>query len=331
MLRFLYNLRVPTSHVGVRESHCYFKNDTSRKYVVKTLSRVVVPHVQSRTLLLLHGLNYLGVSDPRLLRLGRALALSGYKVLLPEVPELKSLVLNETTLRSLETLYKLVFSSEQLPLDVVLVSVSGGLGLLPLCHNNVERLRNVTTVGAYSDLSKTLSYAVRSYSVDNYGTYVFLYNYVDTVEKDCGRLKNYFYNAALHNTTNTQNTNYLKVLHKLSKKETQLCNKLEKNNPYLLSFAQEVLRVNSKLCTKLSPLNSISNLRCSGNFTLLHGKRDHVVHNSESHELYEKAKHNNSATLHVSSALSHGDTSNSLYSLLELPSLYSAVSKFSVP
>jgi pimeloyl-ACP methyl ester carboxylesterase len=117
------------------------------------------------SLLLLHGLHYLGPSDPRMDRFSRILAASGALVWAPFIPDFERLVLAPTVFRDCERALDALLAYDRRPPDRAPGVMSISFGSLPALHlaSNREhsfKLSSLVLFGGYADLGDTMRFAL---------------------------------------------------------------------------------------------------------------------------------------------------------------------------
>jgi pimeloyl-ACP methyl ester carboxylesterase len=108
-------------------------------------------------LVLVHGVHYLGIDEPRLVRFAESLAKTGLTVLTPEVPSLADYRVDGAAVAEIglaaHTL-RAQLGGEK-PVGVVGISFAGSLALLAAADPQIGRdMGYVVTVGSYDDLAR---------------------------------------------------------------------------------------------------------------------------------------------------------------------------------
>jgi dienelactone hydrolase len=95
-------------------------------------ARLYVPtrHPDAPTMLMLHGVHYLGIDEPRLMNFASALAGCGLRVLTPELPGIKDYHVDASSVRVIGDSAKWFAQQTGGPVGVMGISFSGGLALV---------------------------------------------------------------------------------------------------------------------------------------------------------------------------------------------------------
>lgn len=118
------------------------------------------------SLLLLHGLHYLGPSDPRMDRFSRILADAGALVWAPFVPDFERLVLAPSVFRDAERALDALLAHPGRPAGKTPGAMSISFGSLPALHlaSNLEhsfKLSSLVLFGGYADLADTMRFCLQ--------------------------------------------------------------------------------------------------------------------------------------------------------------------------
>src|SRR5205807_9032301 len=112
-------------------------------------------------LVLVHGVHWKGIDEPRLQRFARSLAASGVRVFTPQIEELADYHIDA---RSVETIGEAVNAAPKLsgaPAGLMGLSFAGRLCLLAASDPRYrDRVSFVAAVGAHSDAARVLRYFV---------------------------------------------------------------------------------------------------------------------------------------------------------------------------
>lgn len=310
------------------EKYYYLKNDKDKKFLVRS-KRLKKQNRKSPMILLLHGMNFLGINDPRIIHLAKALSILGYNVITPEIPEIRKMLINQDTLKSLNDFFE-IFETNILyeNIGLFLVSFSGGMSLIPISNQKQKKLfKSIITIGTYSNFESCIPYALNNFDIDNYGTYILLYNYIDLISKN-HKIKEYFYDNIIYNSLHNQNLNYLKMKNSLSKHESVFCDRIEKNINFRMEIGQEIIKKKKDLIKKLSPINHIQNIDSKIKIHFLHGKNDKIISSEESNNIYEKIKDFKDSKFLITDLINHGDSSYKIKNYLQIPKLSSFFNDF---
>lgn len=147
-----------------------------------------------------HGMSFKGIDDPRILALGNNLANRGFKVYLPEFPEVKGLFIRSETISNIRAAFLRIHSLEKRPLSYLSASFSAGMGFVALANSECQNaLTSALLIGGFSNFGKTFSFILKNYEIESYAVNVMLYNYVHLIRPTPEGLKEYFLESALDN------------------------------------------------------------------------------------------------------------------------------------
>lgn len=116
-----------------------------------------LPHAPS--LIVLHGVHYLGIDEPRLEAFAAAMASCGIRVLTPELPDIKDYHVDSTSVKTIGEVTQWYAEHNGGPVGVMGLSFSGGLALVaaadPLYRPN---FKFVFAVGAQDSMNRVSQY-----------------------------------------------------------------------------------------------------------------------------------------------------------------------------
>lgn len=103
-----------------------------------------------------HGMSAMGIDDPRILELAENIASSNHSVILPELPEVKGLKIEEKTISNIQNLMLEINSTKRLfngnQLGYLSASFSAGMGLIAASRSNTrDKIKSSMAIGAYCD------------------------------------------------------------------------------------------------------------------------------------------------------------------------------------
>ncbi|MBO67950.1 MAG: hypothetical protein CL398_06520 [Acidiferrobacteraceae bacterium] len=159
----------------------------------RSVSGMDVDHYEGRgkvvgTLIFIHGMSLLGREDPRIAHFSEALALAGYRVLVPDFPSIRRLDIEKGQSEEILGQLELLVSDHSLVPDsfgLITVSFSGVFALLAACRSGLaSRLFGICLVGSYSDIFSVSSFSVLANRSDHYGKLIILRNYYREVEPE---------------------------------------------------------------------------------------------------------------------------------------------------
>ncbi|TGL98148.1 alpha/beta hydrolase [Leptospira barantonii] len=147
-----------------------------------------------------HGMSFKGIDDPRILALGNNLANRGFKVYLPELPEVKGLLIRSETVSNIRSAFLRIHSMEKKSVSYVSASFSAGMGFVALANSECQdALSSALLIGGYSNFGKTFPFVLKNYEIESYAVNVMLYNYVHLIRSKSEGLQEYFFESALDN------------------------------------------------------------------------------------------------------------------------------------
>jgi acetyl esterase/lipase len=111
-------------------------------------------------IVVLHGVHYLGIDEPRLMNFATAMASCGIQVLTPELPDIKDYQVGANSIATIgESAEWLAHESGGRPVGVLGLSFSGGLSLLAAADPQYQRdIRFVVAVGSEDEMSRVAEY-----------------------------------------------------------------------------------------------------------------------------------------------------------------------------
>jgi len=110
--------------------------------------------------LLLHGVHYLGIDEPRLESFATAMASCGIRVLTPELPDIKDYHVGPNSIATIgESAEWLAHANRGRPVGVMGLSFSGGLALVAAAEPQYQPdIRFVVAVGSEDEMSRVAEY-----------------------------------------------------------------------------------------------------------------------------------------------------------------------------
>lgn len=287
------------------------------------------------TIIFLHGMSPLGISDPRQVKAAEALRAAGFRVICPEVADIRNL---RVTAESIEVFVRLV---EAILTDPALCptgraalfapSFSGAICLKAAVDPRIaDSLSAVCALGAFSRIERSLHYLMHTDDADAYARLIILANFLPRLKigKNLGR----YYLAAAHDNWNmtasrnknlsgfTETNRAANELRRLSSREKNLIKRLENERPFRHEIGEKLLAVMQDTLAAYNVADVAHDVRAP--VFLLHGAKDDVIPARESTELYPLMQN---ARLVVSPFIGHADTA---VSLKRLPDVWRLVAGF---
>ncbi|MBM9547353.1 alpha/beta hydrolase [Leptospira sp. 201903074] len=263
-----------------------------------------------------HGMSALGIDDPRILELAENIASSNHSVILPELPEVKGLRIEEKTISNIQDLMMEIHSTKHMfngdDLGYLSASFSGGMGLIAASKSNTRnKIKSSMAIGAYCDFLDTVPFVFSNYDIDPYAVYVILFNFLHRFEPTIAEeLEPIYFEAALDNGLKRMGKD--RLAEGLLKKNSTLAQdfffQVGADEKLRMEIANRVLdTVPQNLPENLSPFYQLETL--SGPVALLHGKTDPVISPEESEKLSLLFQKKEISHVHrTSTALTHGDS-----------------------
>jgi pimeloyl-ACP methyl ester carboxylesterase len=149
-----------------------------------------VPHPGG--LVLLHGVHHLGIEDPRLATLARALAATGIEVMTPELQDLADYHVTSRTVDTIGDSAVILSTKMGLPrVGVIGLSFAGGLSLLAAARPEyASRIGFVVAIGAHDDMNRVARFfaanmierpdgSATTFPAHEYGVLVLAYSHLE--------------------------------------------------------------------------------------------------------------------------------------------------------
>jgi pimeloyl-ACP methyl ester carboxylesterase len=125
-------------------------------------ARMYIPvnHPNAPGMVLVHGVHYLGMDEPRLEAFASAMAACGLRVLTPELPNIKDYHIGASSIASIgDTAAWMAHASGDKPVGVMGLSFSGSLSLLAAAEPRYKRdIKFVLAVGSEGEMSRVANY-----------------------------------------------------------------------------------------------------------------------------------------------------------------------------
>jgi len=119
-----------------------------------------VNHPNAPGMVLVHGVHYMGMDEPRLEAFASAMAACGLRVLTPELPNIKDYHIGAESIASIgDTAAWMAQASGDKPVGVMGLSFSGSLSLLAAAEPRYKRdIKFVVAVGSEDEMSRVANY-----------------------------------------------------------------------------------------------------------------------------------------------------------------------------
>ncbi|MCB1193286.1 MAG: hypothetical protein H7A23_25225 [Leptospiraceae bacterium] len=310
------------------------KSQSNRSKSYKTRFYIPSNNRLPKTILLIHGMSVLGIEDNRLVELAQNLCCSGFSVITPEFEELKHLKIQYDTIENIiDVLKSLNLKSNLIDTENIgffSISFTGGLGLISATDKDVSGLiRAILVIGGYSDFSSTACYVLEDKNSDEYGRLIFLYNFIDLVLEKSENLKDVLYESAVDNAFRRYGKDSVanKLIQDLNIRDKEIYQKIWNQDDYSVNLGREIFESISTLAQKMSPIEYVE--RINAPISLLHGKDDRVIPETETIKLSEKMKKmKKEYVMEITGLLSHGDRVPLYKQVADLPGITNAFGYF---
>ncbi|MGE8721413.1 alpha/beta hydrolase [Leptospira terpstrae] len=263
-----------------------------------------------------HGMSAMGIDDPRIIELAENIASSNHSIILPELPEVRGLKIEEKTITNIQELMLEIYSTKHMfngeDLGYLSASFSGGMGLIAASKSNTRnKIKSSMVIGAYCNFFDSVPFVFSNFEIDPYAVYVILYNMLHRFEPNLAEeLEPVFYEAALDNGLKRLGNDVRAeiLLNKTSSQAKEFFSQVITDRNFRVQLAKRVLdTVPENLPENLSPFYQLETLR--GPVALLHGKTDPVISPVESEKLALLFQSKEISYVHrTSTALTHGDS-----------------------
>ncbi|AOP34532.1 alpha/beta hydrolase [Leptospira tipperaryensis] len=258
-----------------------------------------------------HGMSARGIDDPRILALGTNLANRGFRVYLPELPEVKSLIMTAETVSNIRSAFLQIHALEKRPISYLSASFSAGMGFVALANSECQKiLSSILLVGSYANFGQTFPYILKNYEKESYAVNVMMFNYVHLIRSNAELLKEYFFESALDNGLSREEglKKGPRIFQALNADDRKFVRDFLENPEFRINAAKQLRsRVPESFIEETSPAFFAN--RCIKPCFLLHGDNDPVISTQESKDLQNLIWKNQTvpAVFLETSLLTHGD------------------------
>jgi dienelactone hydrolase len=147
--------RFVSEPIAVRDLQLALASGTVRARLYTPL-----PSKKAPAIIVLHGVHYLGIDEPRLENFATAMAACGIQVLTPELPDIKDYQVGANSIATIgESAEWLTNEDGGQPVGVLGLSFSGGLSLLAAADPQYQKhIRFVMAVGSQDEMSRVAAY-----------------------------------------------------------------------------------------------------------------------------------------------------------------------------
>ncbi len=258
-----------------------------------------------------HGMSFKGIDDERILALGNNLANRGFRVYLPELPEVKNLLIRSETISNIRAAFLRIHALEKRSVSYLSASFSAGMGFVALANQECQKaLTSALLIGTFSDFRKTLPFVLENYELESYAVNVMMYNYIHLIRSRSKDLEEYFFESALDNgLSRTRDTiRGPKIFSSLDEGDKNFIEKFLENSDFRKEVALEIKAIVPESFAKETSPAFFADRFFRPCF-LLHGNDDSVISPQESKDLRDLVLKNKDSSVSFleTGLLTHGD------------------------
>ena len=267
-------------------------------------------------IVLLHGVHHLGIDDPRLKNLSRALAGAGVEVMTPELQDLADYRVTPQTVDVIGSSAVILSTRMNRPVGLIGVSFAGGLSLMAATRPEYkDKIGFVLAVGAHQDMSRVARFFVSNVAIapdgsesrspaHEYGLLVLAYSHMEEFfpARDVATAREAL-RAWLWEEPQAMKT--AEALSPAGKQELDLL--LHHHEQLQQAFLDEITRHQAEM-DAVSPRGKLAAL--SADTYLLHGASDNIIPPSETLWLARDVPGRALKGVLISKALTHVDAGN---------------------
>ncbi|AXR68490.1 alpha/beta hydrolase [Leptospira mayottensis] len=258
-----------------------------------------------------HGMSFKGIDDERILALGNNLANRGFRVYLPELPEVKNLLIRIETISTIRAVFLQIHALEKRTVSYLSASFSAGMGFVALANQECQKvLTSAFLIGTFSDFRKTLPFVLENYEIESYAVNVMMYNYIHLIRSRSKNLEEYFFESALDNGLSRTGDTIRgpKIFSSLDEGDKNFIEKFLKNPDFRKEVALEIKAIVPESFAKETSPEFFADRFFRPCF-LLHGDDDSVISSQESKDLRDLILKNKDSSVSFleTGLLTHGD------------------------
>jgi len=335
---FLKGLPLIYYFSGIRKNDKAIRREVSLRFSSKETTRAFLYYPPGKNpgdlpgIFLPHGMNISGIDDIRVQNLARNLALSGYSVLTPEIPEVKFLKIDIKTIERIKNLFYDYYNRTEYhskdKLSFFSVSFSGSMGLIAFSHDKIrDKIRSAMVIGCCSHFVDTYLYANQNFHVDNYACMILFYNFLTYLDKKMYSeiahvLFEYAVDNSLHRTE--ENSVGAKEHKKLRPPAADFLNRLFQDEKFRSDVVYAIKdNLPPEIPRSFSPYYYLGDFKAP--LSLLHGSKDPVISPEESRKIYLNLKNRNHPVyVSISDLITHGDQVPLYSQILGIPGVAKA-------
>ena len=273
------------------------------------------------TVVFVHGMSSRGREDPRVRSLAWALAATGRRVVVPEIPSIRRLTIRVDQPREVQAVLETIASDPALvPADrfaLMAVSFSGVFALRAVCSKALGgRVNAACLIGGYFDIDTVISFLINSNRSDPYGRLLIARSYFTDIEPKGEAFHHHLDRCIERSATNQPGWSLRELLDPAEPQQQQLYQLLS-DSAERQAFCRQVMAAFDDDWSDYRAPQEFGDRRTP--VFLLHGRGDRVIPAGESRRLARQlAEQRVPCYLCVTRLLEHGDSAISLYRLQEL-------------
>ncbi len=237
----------------------------------------------ARGLVLVPGIHYLGVNEPRLIAFARSLAACGLRVLTPELPDSRDYRIKPEDVQAIGDSVQWLQHVTGRPVGLIGLSFSGGLALMTAARQPYSNeVSFVLAVGAHDDLYRVATFYVTSAdplpdgnvereTPNNYGPWILEYEHLEdfTLPADTAAIRNVF-RARLYNNPALEKQLAAKLTAAQDAEYARIVDVLHQEWPLSISNKKHAAEMDA-----VSPHLHLAGLHAP--VYLLHGRGDNLI------------------------------------------------------
>lgn len=256
-------------------------------------------NAEAPTIVFLHGMSPLGISDPRQIVAAKALANAGFRIICPELPEIRNLKVEAGSIDRFQKILRHLKENHELcpsgRFALFAPSFSGAICLKVAADKALAgSVTAIAALGAFSRIERSLNHLMHDEQADPYARLVILANFLPRL-REGRRLGRYYLAAALDNWQETASRNpsltgfeptdeRSKELRRLSPAERKLVARIAEDTAFRIKLGGRLLRVMQDTLDAYNVSDVASAITAP--VFLLHGAGDDVIPARESTELF---------------------------------------------
>lgn len=280
------------------------------------------------TIIFIHGMALAGNRDPRQINVCRSLAAAGYRVLAPDIEDIRKINIRSENIYQVSDVIRVAASDRSITengkVALFAPSFSAGMSLVAASLPEINNLvSSMCLIGAFADMAETILHIIDNENADPYAQHIMLYNFIEGVLGKNPEIKQALWLSIEDNWYQREQSQLDKYIKTLSEKKQQHIQKILHDKEYQLEIAYKVMKDQMRLTEELRTINRVNGLKAAT--LLVHGKDDNVIPATQSDKLFQKMiEFGKTARVLKTPVISHGDTSIGLSMFPEISKLVAA-------